>query len=107
MARKDPSVDFKPIVQDVALHFEKELSDSIAELNEAVIVGEGEASFSCTIQIKKGKKGKFTATMKSRVRAPRAPIEISMHLNTKGQLELGYNEIEHAPPEEEEEGEEE
>ena len=83
--------DFTPIVDQVTGIFSKELADSIGELNEAVAFGEGQASFSCTLQIAKQKGGRFKATLKSRIRAPREPMVIDMHLNEAGQLELGFD----------------
>lgn len=91
---KNGAADFSPIVEDVMEHIGKELADAIPELNEAVQFGDGEGSFSVTLQIKRGKKNRFTATLKSRVRSPRPPIEIDMHLEN-GQLRLGYDEAKH------------
>ena len=98
--------DFRPIVETVEQHFGKELSDCIGELNEAVQVGEGQASFSTTLHIKRGKAGRFIATLTSRVRAPREPVSIDMHVDADtGQLALGFNPQEHGTGEDEEEGE--
>ena len=80
------------------------MSDCIAELNGAVQTGEGQASFSTTLQIKRGKKGRFTATLTSRVRAPRPPVTIDMHVEN-GQLVMGFDERKHGIPDEAAEGE--
>jgi len=101
MAQRAAPVNLKPIIETVMLNAEKELADSIEELAEAVKVGEGEASFSFTLQIKKLKKGRFQATLKSRVRAPREPISFDLHVDeATGQLALGFNEAEHGTDDE-------
>lgn len=98
------ATDFTPIVDTIEQLYGKELADSIAELNEAVQVGEGQASFSTTLHIKRGKNGRFKATLTSRIRAPREPIEIDMHVED-GQLVLGFDEAEHGTDDGDEEGE--
>jgi len=98
--------DFRPIIDTVEQHFGKELADCIGELNEAVQVGEGQASFSVTLQIKRGKAGRFVATLTSRVRAPREPVTIDMHVDEDtGQLALGFDPAKHGTDDGEEEGE--
>jgi hypothetical protein len=99
----DASPDFRPIVETVETYFGKELSDCIDELNQAVQVGDGQASFSTTLQIKRAKNGRFKATLTSRVRAPRVPVEIDMHVED-GQLVLGFIEAQHGTGAEEGEG---
>lgn len=86
------------IVDELIPYIEKELVDCMPELAAAVKVGEGEGSISITMQLKqvKPKRGAKSPTnlvkgeIKTRVRAPRQPIPVELHLDDSGQLAFGY-----------------
>ena len=82
----------REILKVVLASIEGELIDILPELNAAVQRGNGEGSFSSTLHIKKAKKGRFKAIVKARVRTPREPIELDMHIDADGQLSLGLPE---------------
>ena len=87
--RKMLSVGQRKIVDHVIKHLERELIDALPELNDGVQTSAAQGSFSATLSIKKAKKGRFSGTLASRVRTPREPIEIDLHIDDSGQLSFG------------------
>lgn len=86
----------KKIVDKIITAFREQLEEAMPQLNEAVQRGDGEASVTATVQIKRKKKGRFAASLKTRVRAPLEPVEFDCHLDgASGQLDLGFDEKEH------------
>lgn len=79
----------RKIVRFVVAQYERDLIESLPELNEGVQTAEAEGSFTDTLQIKKGKRGRFKAKLTPRVRIPRESTEFDLHIGTEGQLELG------------------
>ena len=87
--RKTLPKGHRAIVKLVLEKIEEELIDVLPELNAAVQRGNGEGSFSTTLQISRAKKGRFKATVSAKVRSPREKIELDMHIDADGQLSLG------------------
>jgi len=79
----------RKIVQEVMAHIESELIDAFPELNMGVQTATASGSFSATLQIKGGKRGRFVGKVSARVRTPREPFEIDMHIDDDEQLSLG------------------
>lgn len=77
------------IVQRVMDHVQAELIAVLPELNAGIQTSGSGGSFSCTLDIKPAKKGRFSARVSARVRTPREPLELDMHIASDGQLELG------------------
>lgn len=90
--RKALSEGEAKIVTTVIERIERDLIEALPELNEGVNTAAASGSFSSTLQIKSGKRGRFKATVSSRVRTPREPYEIDMHVSDDGQLALGLPE---------------
>ncbi len=87
--RKTLPTGQRKIVQYVMEHLERELIDALPELNDGVQTSAAQGSFSATLAIKKAKKGRFLGTLASRVRTPREPIQIDLHIDDSGQLSFG------------------
>lgn len=68
---------------------ERELIDAWPELRDSIQTASRQGSFSSTIQLKHKKNDHFQATISVRVRAPREPHVLDMHLDDDGQLVLG------------------
>ena len=83
------------IVGKVMEYTEIELIESLPELNAGVNTSAAKGSFSMTLSIAAAKKS-FRATVSSRIRVPREPYEIDMHLDD-GQLALGLPELPEPP----------
>lgn len=79
----------RKVVRVVADQFERELIESLPELNAGVRTAQASGSFSSTLQVKKAKRGRFAAKFSTRVRTPREAVEIDLHLADDGQLSLG------------------
>lgn len=87
--RKELPAGQKKIVSAVMAFLERDLIEVLPELNAGVQTSAAQGSWSPTLQVKKGKKGRFSATLGSRVRFPREKIELDMHIDDDGQLSLG------------------
>jgi len=87
--RKELPAGQKKIVSAVMAILERDLIEVLPELNAGVQTSAAQGSWSPTLQIKKAKQGRFSATLGSRVRTPREKIELDMHIDTDGQLSLG------------------
>lgn len=87
--RKAMTPAHKKIVRTVLATVERELIEALPELQEGVNTSAAEGSFSCTLAIKKAKKGRFVGKLSARVRTPREPTEFDFHVADDGQLELG------------------
>lgn len=79
----------RKIVQTVLGHIERELIDTLPELNAGVKTSAASGSFSVTLQVKHQKRGRFVASVGARIRTPREKLELDMHLAEDGQLSLG------------------
>jgi hypothetical protein len=87
--RKELPAGQKKIVATVMAILEKDLIEVLPELNAGVQTSAAQGSWSPTLQIKKAKKGRFSATLGSRIRVPRESVELDMHVDDDGQLSLG------------------
>ena len=79
----------RKIVAAVVERFERELIGALPELNAGVNTAQAEGSFSTTLKVVKAKKGRFKGSLSCRVRTPREPYELDMHIDDDGQLSLG------------------
>ena len=77
------------IIETVMNHVRSELVEILPELQAGIATSAAGGSFSCTLQIKPAKKGRFKATVGARVRSPRESLELDMHVSDDGQLSLG------------------
>ncbi len=81
----------KAAIQFCAEEYRRNLIDAWEEVNAGVNSAKAEGSISNTLAIKADRagRGRFRATMTSRVRTPQEPVEIDLHLDKDGQLSLG------------------
>ncbi len=79
----------KKMAKAVLEAVEAEFLMALEELNAGVATSARTASFSATVQVKGAKRGRFRATIACRVRTPRDPVELDMHVGEDGQLSLG------------------
>lgn len=87
--RKGLTAGQRKIVKAVVGHIERELIETLPELNAGVQTSAASGSFTSTLQISKAKKGRFKAEIGARIRVPREKLELDMHLGSDNQLELG------------------
>lgn len=87
--RKALTPAHKKIVREVIAVVERELIEALPELQDGVNTAGASGSFSCTLGIKKAKRGRFAGTLSARVRTPREPTEFDFHIAEGGQLSLG------------------
>jgi hypothetical protein len=87
--RKTLTAGHEKIVRSVMAAAERELIDSLPELQDGVNTAAAEGSFSLTLTIKKAKRGRFAGKLTCRVRTPREPTEFDFHVAEDGQLSLG------------------
>ncbi len=79
----------RSVVKQVMAHMEREVIESFPELNDGVQTSAAEGSISLTLQVKAAKNGNFKGTVSTRVRSPREPLQIDMHMGDDNQLALG------------------
>lgn len=79
----------RKIINAVTVQFQRDLIERFPELNAGVNSAGAEGSYSTTLQIKAGKKGRFRGTLKPKVRTPGEMTEFDMHIDIDGQLSLG------------------
>jgi hypothetical protein len=76
-------------IEAVIVDICKNLIGAWDEMNAGVNTDNGQSSFSPTLEIKPGKKNRWHATIKYRVRTPREMTEFEMHLDDSDQLSFG------------------
>ena len=77
------------VVEAVVKQFRSELIETFPELNLGVQTSAASGSFSATLSIVKARKNRFSGKLKCRIRTPREPLEIDMHLDEDQQLSFG------------------
>jgi hypothetical protein len=82
--------DFEKIIKKLLDAARDELRATLPELNEAVQHGDGSISFTLQVKRKGKKKRNLTAMLTTRVRAPREPIELALHIDDSNQMALGF-----------------
>ena len=87
--RRSLTAGEKKIVRAVVAQYERDLIEALPELNAGVNTADAEGSFSSTLSVKAGKRGRFKGMLAPRVRVPKEKTEFDFHLNDDGQLDFG------------------
>ncbi len=87
--REGLSKSHRKIMKAILPEIERELIDSLPELEDGVNTSGASGSVSITLAIRAGKRGRFLGKLSARVRTPRESIEFDFHVGDDNQLELG------------------